>query len=92
MKKLKRALKRNGYRYVRWGTAMSAFSMVSGLLYEIGEVPPEWQFKPSCLGNLIDEDDPFYEYFKDAKPEKLLEYGNYLNRLTKLLVKAGENY
>lgn len=80
----------------KWGAAMGAMFDLCELAYERMNLPVEWEFKVGAAGNLIEDDNMFLDFplsedFDTANAE-LLEIGNYLNRLVRILDRAGISY
>lgn len=92
MKQLKHELRLNGYKHEEWGTVMEAFFCCTALLYEKGDVPSEWKYRPGAGGNYIDKENSFHWFFCRLGAKKLTMYGNYLNRLSHCLELAGMSF
>lgn len=75
-----------------WGVCMSAFFTCCAVLYERGDVPNEWQYRPGAAGNMIDEDDYFAEMFQECTIDQLQTIGAYLHRITGILRTTGHAY
>lgn len=88
----KELLKMNDVAGDPWGVCMSAFFDVAAHLYEKGNCPVDWEFKVGWGGNVIDEDSAFFEMFSELDEDQLTEIGNYLKRITDILIAKGKSY
>lgn len=93
-KDLKQTLSENGYHHNgdKWGAAMGLFFDVASFVYEEGEVPFEWDYKPGIAGNVIDEESYNYEWLSSLYRLQKLEIGHFLHKLTNRLELAGISY
>lgn len=93
-KDLKQTLSENGYHYNgdKWGAAMGMWFDVAAFVYEENDVPKEWNYRPGCAGNVIDEESYNYEWLNSLTADERLQIGIYLYRLTNALDKAGVSY
>lgn len=96
IKQLKQIIREQDYTGDRWGVVMSLMFDLCELGYEVCQLPPEWEFSPGAMGNIIDrENNIFCLYqieFTPDNTEMLIDWGNYLNRLEAILRKAGHSY
>lgn len=89
---LKYELRLNDVKGDPWGVSVSCFFELCTVLYEKGDVPSEWEYRPGAGGNYIDNDGYFAPLFMECTVECLLELGNYLFRLTRAVENAGLSY
>lgn len=75
-----------------WGVIVGAWFDCAAHLYEKGDCPPEWQYKPGWGGNHIDDESIFFELFSEMTAEQLEEVGRYLWRISEALKRKGLNY
>lgn len=75
-----------------WGTSVGAWFICASHLYEIGDCPAEWQYRPGSMGNHIDTDSAYYEMFSEMSAEQLEEIGQLLWRYSELLERHGRDY
>jgi len=74
----------------RWGSAMGAFFDVAEILYleADGEVPDEWQYRPSPLLREVSDENKYSGY----DHEELAAFGHLLSRYTSILDGKGLSY
>lgn len=75
-----------------WGTIVGAWFDCAAHLYEVGDCPPEWQYRPGWGGNVIDNESAYFEFFNGLNADQLLEIGNYLFRISEALKRKGLDY
>ncbi len=92
MQEFKSLLRMNDLKYDPWGTAVSAWFDCAAHLYEKGDCPKEWQYRPGAMGNRVEPDSSFFEMFTEMEAEQLEEIGQLLCRYTKLLKRHGHDY
>lgn len=89
---LKNELRMQDIKSDPWAIAMGAFFQVAAHTYELGDCPAEWGFKVGIAGNHIDPEDSMTDFLAPRDYDTLIEYGDYLHRLTRVLDKAGMSY
>lgn len=75
-----------------WGDCMSAFFSVASELHNRGDAMPDaWKFRPgACNPQEVDE---FWQVeFARASSATLVEFGDILNRLSRILRAQGKDY
>lgn len=92
LREFKELLRMNDVAGDPWGVAMGAWFDCAAHLYEVGDCPREWQYRPGSLGNHIETDGPYYEFFNTLNADQLTEIGQFLWRLCEILKKAGRDY
>lgn len=92
MKEFKQLLREDGFKYDPWAVCMSAWFQCSAHLYEVGDCPHKWQYKPGAAGNHIDPEDSLTWFFTDKTAEQLTVIGNYLDRISECLKRSGKSY
>lgn len=75
-----------------WGTIVGAWFDCAAHLYEVGDCPREWRYRPGLGGNVIDKDSPYFDLFNELDAEGLTEIGNYLWRISEALKRKGLDY
>lgn len=88
----KQLLRENDLKWDPWGTAMSAWFDVASHLFEKGNCPREWQYKPGMGGNHIEEDSYYYEFLQVLDAEQLESIGKLLYRYCEILKLNGKDY
>lgn len=92
MIEFKELLRMNDLSGDPWAVAMGAWFDCAAHLYEVGDCPYEWKYRPGWHGNYIDEESVFFELFSRLNAEQLEEIGKLLWRYTALLKLNGRNY
>lgn len=92
LNELKQLLREDGFSYDPWAVCMSAWFQVAAHLYEVGDCPREWQYKPGCAGNIIDPEDSYTWFLTGKTDEQLTLMGNYLERISQALKRSGKSY
>lgn len=79
-----------------WGSAMNAWFAVAHELYaRRADIPLHWEFKPGCTTtpeNARDDDNYWFEAFVGVSDADLVRFGNILERYSRMLKRAGEDY
>lgn len=75
-----------------WGVVMGAWFDCAAHLYEKGDCPYDWKYKPGCGGNVIEDESPYFDLFNSLDAEQLTEIGEYLNRISEALKRKGRDY
>lgn len=91
---LKQVLSENGYHKNGdlWGASMGLFFDVAAFVYEYGNTPAEWQYRPGAAGNFIDTESYNYDWLLSLDNDQREEIGGFLHRLTNKLRLAGLDY
>jgi hypothetical protein len=92
LSEFKELLRMNDVAGDPWGVIMGAWFDCAAHLYEVGDCPREWQYRPGLAGNVIDEESAYFEYFNGLNASELLEIGNYLYRISEALKRKGLDY
>lgn len=92
IKEFKQLLRMNDLSCDPWGVTMGAWFDCAAHLYEKGDCPREWQYKPGWGGNVIDHESEYFEFFNDLNADQLTEIGQLLWRLTEILKRHGRDY
>lgn len=82
----------NDLKHDPWGTAVSAWFDVAAHLYEVGDCPTEWQYRPGAMGNTIETDTAYFDFLNELDADQLTEIGNLLWRYSQLLKRHGRDY
>ena len=78
-----------------WGDAMSAWFVIADEIYfnrSRLDVPDEWRFRPSPLGESNDPDDFVVGVVRLADDDVLMRFGQLMNRYCRLLKHLGKDY
>jgi len=76
----------------KWGYLMNLMFDICAIMYNRElYIPEHWEYRPGILGAEV-EGEYFDESPEDLNDFQLLEIGEYLYRLTRVLDKAGESY
>ena len=92
IKKFKALIRMNDLHGDPWGVAMGAWFDCAAHLYEVGDCPIEWKYRPGAMGNRVEKDSIFYPMFKKMSAEHLEQIGMLLWRYTNLLKRHGRDY
>lgn len=92
MREFKEMLRMNDVAGDPWGTIMGAWFDCAAHLYEKGDCPREWQYKPGWGGNQLDTESAYFEFFSELDADQLTEIGEYLYRITQALKIKGLDY
>lgn len=92
MAEFKELLRMNDVAGDPWGTIVGVWFDCAAHLYEVGDCPAEWQYKPGWGGNVIDTESVYFELFNALNADQLLEIGNYLFRISEALKRKGRDY
>lgn len=75
-----------------WGVVMGHWFDVAAELWWRGEVPASWGYRPGAVGDPRETDSPFADFIREVPSESLVEFGNVLDRYSRMLRAAGKDY
>jgi len=77
-----------------WGSVMGTlFPVAAELYYREGPIPIHWGYSPgACHDDPRDDEDYMYEILNEAETNALVRFGNFLDRFSGFLKRAGEDY
>jgi len=93
-KALKDEMRLLGDWYDPWGEAMGQwFKLCDVLTFERDVVTPaHWGFHPSPMGSTNEDDDCYVDMMRETETDALIQYGNLLERYTRLCTHLGKDY
>jgi len=84
---------RGDYSCDKWGHVMSVWFEVCDHLTVRGEYcPTHWEYRPGAFGAHLDKESYWYSMLKKCSVRQLLIIGNFLERLSRFLNRAGLSY
>lgn len=77
-----------------WAVIVGAWFDCAAHLYEKGECPYEWGYRPGAMGNHIPnaEESAYFDFYSTLNADQLTEIGNYLWRISEALKRKGLSY
>ena len=92
LSEFKSLIRMNELSFDPWAASMGAWFDCAAHLYEKGDCPREWEYRPGSMGNIIEQDSPYFELFNSLNAEQLEEIGQLLWRYSALLKRHGRDY